>query len=502
MSNRPSLGDSMSATLESNAFTEISHQELPMSASSIVKTVQKSPEQLHVDAFAFAIMSGNEEKVMEAIRDNVERHHSCRTTNPFHLAASYMDGSKTCCTILSNLVEGLGQPCTILGNFTDSRGHTVLDMLVVNILRSHTDVPPELVSDRFRGDARFPAEERDICGRWDADSPCVRRLLIAGEPRIPLSWKHAFCHTAAQTICHSITSLFGNPGYSPDINTPSGLFTRVCHECGVQLSLRPLHTLALVAFYLAANGRPGETLFGAVACLLTLLAHNVDPCETADVSVSSLLNKSDCVRCDHRRLSPLELASAMASRDFNSWPEEVQLGWRVFVQALNRAVNDRATGTGARVVDLDEEHLTDDEPGSDEEETRCRCNYEEVAFRPLNMNNFYCNSPVLGRVWAAIQTELLTYRRISESDPWISANFDMKALPAWLEGTDTELRMPLVDNGMMREHTRCGWFHNARDPFCPSAVEVCSEYFMNMEDWRRTTFLAQLDRLDAWFDSY
>ncbi len=61
-SNNRSLADTMVETLESNTFSDISHQELPVSASSVFKTVAGSPVQLQADALTFAMISGNIKK--------------------------------------------------------------------------------------------------------------------------------------------------------------------------------------------------------------------------------------------------------------------------------------------------------------------------------------------------------------------------------------------------------------------------------------------------------
>lgn len=55
-------------------------------------------------------------------------------------------------------------------------GHTVLDALMISILRSNTNVVPDHASSNFNPPNRFPGEEEVICGRWDAISPFVRAL--------------------------------------------------------------------------------------------------------------------------------------------------------------------------------------------------------------------------------------------------------------------------------------------------------------------------------------
>lgn len=139
---RPTLQEAMAATLASGSFTEISPQELPMSASVISQAAQSSPEQLEADAFAFAIMAGNLEKLHEFFDIDGEGPELAHTVQPFHLAASFMDASRSCCRILSTLIDILhGQSSIGVGN-VDKNGLTVLDILMVNILRSHSNVTP------------------------------------------------------------------------------------------------------------------------------------------------------------------------------------------------------------------------------------------------------------------------------------------------------------------------------------------------------------------------
>jgi hypothetical protein len=71
--------------------------------------------------------------------------------------------------------------------YTNELGHTVLDNLMISILKSHTDCLPGTVDEAFNKQKRFSGEEVDICGRWDADSAHIRTLLARGESRIPSS---------------------------------------------------------------------------------------------------------------------------------------------------------------------------------------------------------------------------------------------------------------------------------------------------------------------------
>lgn len=87
--------------------------------------------------------------------------------------------------------------------------------------------PPSTAIQVFGTLCAICGEGIDVCGRWDLDSPCVRRLFASGKSSIPMSWKHPFCHTSAQAVCDFINALFSYP-YSPDINLERGIFFRQC----------------------------------------------------------------------------------------------------------------------------------------------------------------------------------------------------------------------------------------------------------------------------------
>lgn len=111
-----------------------------------------------------------------------------------------------------------------------------------------------------------------------------------------------------------------------------------------------------------------------------------------------------------------------------------------------------------------------------------------------------CSGPRMGLLWATVQTELLTYRRVREGDPWISENFSMKALKTWLKGDSAEFSTHLVQNRMFRKHTRCGWFGGASEFLCPTAEDICTDYFMNMDIYDRASYIREPDLL-ASFES-
>lgn len=87
---------------------------------------------------------------------------------------------------------------------------------------------------------------------------------------------------------------------------------------------------------------------------------------------------------------------------------------------------------------------------------------------------------------AAVRTELLTYRRLTEGDPWISPHFNLDSL---LEGLndDGRISIGLVENEMMKRICDGGLFMNEES--CLRGEQAMRYYFSNLDDWSRTTFL-------------
>jgi hypothetical protein len=549
--------EKLQAGLESNDFSTIEARDLPISVGQIVKAAQRSPTQLLEEAFGFSIMARNRDlinNIIEQIDDGPE--FSLKELFPLHLASSYLDGSNSCCGVFSDIVQGMpAGENSIRKLYTNHLNHTVLDNLMIAILKAHSSCTPAMVDEAFKNEPRFAGEEVDICGRWDADSDCIRHLQACARATIPQSWKHMFCHTSVQAITHCIGTLF-SPHWGPEVNTPSGLFLKRCvnEDCGLKLQLMPLHALVITAVYLAQLGGDGENLFGMIACLLCLLGKGANPLLKANISLKMLLGDDNSHGCTHSELDPLEFANSVPQHHVSSWPQERVVGWRTFCSVLRlsqaewdpvKAVTDVATSnpaskdgfrriyssfvneadeTGVLSLDadaevgmeqdmnvedmnvddtdvedtnvedtdvedsgLEEDHETDGMPGY------CPDHWEK-SFQ----KNYFGKNKTLATLWAAVQTELLTYRRLSEGDPWLSVNFDLTSVLASLESGE-KLSIRLVSGGMMRPFCRCGVFRKARDPACVRVEQACARYFSNLEDWGRSTFLdADEYRWDAY----
>ena len=496
--------EKLSDSLETNNFSNVRPDDLPIAVDHVARAARGSPKELLEEALGFSIMSRNV-SLVEEILDEARKHFNGARFYPFHLAVSYLDGSKTCCNVLELL--GQSHPRSLRKLYVNDLGHTVLDQLMIAILKAHTSCLPSVVDVIFKKEKRFEGEDVDICGRWDADSDCIRTLLANGTSGIPFEWKHMFCHTSAQTICHCIGTVFG-PHWAPNINAPSGLFLRRCLHCGLKLQLLPLHTLVLVGLYLSRSGCKNETLFGILACLLCLLSNGANPLLKATISVPALLGNEEVNECSHEELDPAEFVERVPASLKLMWSREKSTGWRVICNVLRHSQAEwkfkpsrpQSTSNEGECDDGFDSFIrySEDEMSTDGEESYephlpTDCSSSETHY------NFFGRSKVLPSLWAAVQTELLTYRRLEEGDEWISQNFNMRTLSEGLISSG-KVDVALVQGDMMKPFCGCGNFPGAA-PACPIVDDAVAYYFSNLEDWNRTTFLGTPShREDTWQD--
>lgn len=503
----------LSDSLESNDFSNVKPGDLPISVDHIARAARRSPDELLQEAFGFSIMSRNLGLVANLCEENGDRF-DITGLYPFHLAVSYLDGSMTCCSILEEL-ERAG-PRSLRKLYVNDLGHTVLDQLMIAILKAHTSCLPSVVDAIFKKEKRFEGEDVDICGRWDADSECIRTLLANGTPSIPFEWKHMFCHTSVQTICHCIGTVFG-PHWSPNINEPSGLFMRRCLHCGLKLQLLPLHTLILVGLHLSQSGCKDETLFGILACLLCLLNNGANPLLMANISVQALLDNEEGDECSHEELEPAEFAKKILTSLKPMLSGELSTGWQVICNVLKHsqaewkvkpskhqsASNEQEhNGEFDTCIRYTEAEMSTDEEVDDQKHLPADCPGNELhrsIFGEKKIHrNFFGENRILASLWAAIQTELLTYRRLEEGDEWTSQNFNMHTLNEGLV-VSGKVDIALVRKNMMKTFCGCGEFSNAV-PACPIVDDVAAYYFSNLDDWNRTTFIESPDdRWEMWY---
>lgn len=457
--------------LKSNDFSSVQVADLPIAADHVSRAAQQSPKELFEEALGFSIMSRNANLIDDLLEGTEYPEFDVSGLYPYHLAVTYLDGSKTCCGILERLLV-LIYPGPKL--YVNNLGHTVLDQLMMTILKAHTSCLPSVVDVNFKKEKRFEGEDVDVCGRWDADSHCIRQLLENGRSSIPFEWKHLFCHTSIQTICHCIGTLFG-PDSGAKIDTPSGLFLRHCSYCGLKLQLLPLHTLVLVGFHLSRSGCQNENLFGILACLLCLLSNGANPLLAVAISVQDLFDSDQGYDCTHEELNPAELAEKASSTLDLTWSKELSTGWQIICNVLRHSQAEWTREVCS--TSSEDEMSTDGFPSSCPDDSKHR--------------NFFGVNKILASLWAAVQTELLTYRRLEEGDEWISPNFNMHTLNKGLINKD-EVDIALVRNKMMKPICDCGLFPPAKFARSSIVEDVSAYYFSNLDDWNRTSFIDEV----------
>ena len=195
VNSQPDFDHYLRVGLETNAFSTIPVDEVPLGVSEIVQAAILSPNEMIIESFCFAVMARNFDLVVDLVGRARKEGVDLAPSYPLHIATSYLDGGTQCCNILDFLLQSSDR---VRALYRNEQGHTVLDNLILTILQSHAQDLPGIFDQSLKREARFSGFEVDICGRWDADSPCLRALLASGKSTIPFEWKHKFCHTSVQ----------------------------------------------------------------------------------------------------------------------------------------------------------------------------------------------------------------------------------------------------------------------------------------------------------------
>jgi hypothetical protein len=495
----PELPTRLRDALEHNDFSPTPTASLPVAIPVIARAAKRSPDELLLESLGFSIISRNLPQVRDIackVKNNQIAHLSIY---PLHMAIAYLDGSKACCDIFAALVQGLAAR-QLRETFVNELGHTVWDSLMISILKSHSSAKPSIVDEAWKETERFPGEEVDICGRWDADSPITRHLLASGIPSVPFTWKHKFCHTSVQAICHCITMMFHLRPNPVLHEAPSGLYIRRCFQCGLKLQSQTLHSLVITAYHLANNSCQDEDLFGLLACLLCFIACNVDLRKTAIVSVTSLM-EADVLEgeCDHEELTAADLAEKISLYPrVHAWSETVQSGWAVFCGIL-RLSEDAYTNFTAEEREEDElmdvgspsdvVRHTQDEDGSRVADS---CPEHNLVRTGEEAVTCFLMRPDLASLWAATQAELLIHRRLYNNMSWTSAKFSMEALRDQLS-KNVPLSVGFLDDKLLQPHCPCGRFNDKHLAILSDVIDPDMD-----ADPNPVTKLVKIDCKDAW----
>ncbi|KAK1979588.1 hypothetical protein LZ30DRAFT_797630 [Colletotrichum cereale] len=129
------LQSDMKESFTQSRFSTTSTDDLPISNELIAQAVTNSPEELTLDSYAFAIMSGNLKSVTKLLES--DSRIDIGAIYPYHLAASFLDGGHICCLIMNSLIRLLQHNYPIALNNVNADGHTVLDSLMISPSVTH-----------------------------------------------------------------------------------------------------------------------------------------------------------------------------------------------------------------------------------------------------------------------------------------------------------------------------------------------------------------------------
>ena len=133
--------------LQTSSFSSVEKENLPIDITQVVKSTRRDPEGMLYESIAFSIMGGNEVLLKGLLRYRPKLVAS--GLFPFHLAASYLDGPRSCDRIMSCLFLFLiGSNYRKL--YINDIGHTVIDQLMITILKCHTSCSPGIVDEAFK----------------------------------------------------------------------------------------------------------------------------------------------------------------------------------------------------------------------------------------------------------------------------------------------------------------------------------------------------------------
>lgn len=166
---RPDFADTLRNGLESADFSPIETKDLPVAIPQVLQHCEKRKEDILLDSFSFSIMSRNLQLVWDNIEEICRMGLDVSGLYPIHLAIAYLMGSDQCCNVVSVLAFR-SLFLKIKKHSVDDHGYTLLDSLMITILKPHARCKPGDVDLNHRHENRFLVEEISICGRWDADS--------------------------------------------------------------------------------------------------------------------------------------------------------------------------------------------------------------------------------------------------------------------------------------------------------------------------------------------
>ena len=209
----------------------------------------------------------------------------------------------------------------------------------------------------------------------------------------------------------------------------------------------------------SSSGLVGDQMF----CLLT---NGANPLLKANLSLQALLGIEEVNECSHEELDPAKFAERVPASLTSMSPRKLRTGWEVIRHVLRHSQAEwkvkpsRRRSTSRRMehddefktfIEYSEDEMSIDDEASHDSHLPIKCPDEEYH------QNFFGESKVLASLWAAVRTELLTYRRLEVGDEWISQNFNMDALYKSLSSKG-DVATALVQKEMMKPSCGCGEF--------------------------------------------
>ncbi|KAI9660396.1 MAG: hypothetical protein M1821_009746 [Bathelium mastoideum] len=171
--------------LETNDFTNVELNKVSLATQHVAQAARQSPEHILRESLGFAIISGNKDLVSTLLATAREKGIDVSGIYPLHMAVNYLNGAKSCCNIFNDILNQSLNRAKLFDN--NEKGHSILDTIMMTILKAHSNCSPGDVDDTLRQERSFVGEGIDICGRWEPDSDCHRILLANGGERVPFS---------------------------------------------------------------------------------------------------------------------------------------------------------------------------------------------------------------------------------------------------------------------------------------------------------------------------
>jgi hypothetical protein len=180
----------------------------------------------------------------------------------------------------------------------------------------------------------------------------------------------------------------------------------------------------------------------------------MDPVIEVIVSIDLLLGIDAGTQCTHEALRPIDLVDRLPAKIIDGWSTELQRGWHIFCYLLRPSEHNVDPSDGHKTF-FDWHCICKD--GSFRREYDSECHDFSAFLQKYNQDRFsqHGKRSDFVHIWTAVQTELITYRRIHENDPWISSFFNLDALQNSFQ-MGTEISMPLLDRSMISPYCCCG----------------------------------------------